>query len=620
MSTREFRPNAEPHLGATWHVAQQSPAASDEGPGTAERPFLTITAGAAAADMGDRVIIHEGVYREEVPLPRNGHRYRPHTIIRYEAAPGERVWLRGSDPFNADWDTLGDGTHRAPLPEALFADDAYNPWELSAVINETDPVRPCEGPHLPETRGALWVGGEPLRQLASIDAVRRTSDSFAVSPDGRLLIANFGGRGAPSGDVELAVRERCFRPLFDDEPMIETVGIQVEHAAEPGPLCYAAPLSIRQERPLTVRRIPVLRSTVRICRAIGEPAYVSTDSARMIVAREDSVGVIRAEDNEVCTITSDDAGRTWRRREMLGTRRQIGLADHFLDEQNGVLLRWYTRHTDFDPDGAHGRRDHEVILDTSRDGGASWSSEVIDHGTYYFRPLVHSTGTLVWPYTDHVGGAGHHHGRLRLRLGEWNGGRYAWSDGGVAEAGPDISSGGLAEPAAVELPDGRIFILLRAGDVRPQQNSPGVPSVKRWCVSDDAGKTLSRPKILRYEDGTYLYSPRSFPGVWRSRTTDRVFVIVNTARSSAVNCDPRTSVEIGELDPATLTVRRDSMATIERKHPEHHPLVRLSNWSQIEERESGDLLLFMQLHMSEFCPVRQGYDFRVFRYQITMED
>ncbi|MFP4249090.1 MAG: sialidase family protein [Armatimonadota bacterium] len=620
MSTRRFHPNAEPDLGATWHVAQQSPVASDEGRGTAERPFLTITAGAAAAQVGDRVIIHAGVYREEVPLPRNGHRYRPHTIIRFEAAPGERVWLRGSDLFDADWEALGDGTHGAPLPEALFADDAYNPWELSAIIDETDPVRPCEGPHLPETRGALWVDGEPLRQLASIDAVRRAPASFAVSADGRWVVANFDGRGVPSGDVELTVRERCFRPLFDDEPMIETAGSQVEHAADPGPLCYAPPLSIRKQGRLTVRRIPVLRSTVRVCRAMGEPAYISADSDRMIAAREDSLGVMRSEENEVCVITSDDAGRTWQRREVLGTRRQIGLADHFLDERNGVLLRWHTRHTDFDPDGAHGRRDHQVVLDISRDGGSSWSSEVIDHGTYCFRPLMHSSGTLVWPYTDHVGGAGRHHGRLRLRLGRWDGEGYAWSDGGVAEAGPEISSGGLAEPAAVELPDGRIFILLRAGDVRPQQNAPGVPSVKRWCVSDDVGRSLGEPHVLTHDDRTYLYSPRSFPGVWRSRETDRVFVIVNTARSSAVNCDPRTSVEIGELDPATLTVRRDSIATIARRHPEHHPLVRLSNWSQIEERETGDLLLFMQLHMSEFCPVRRGYDFRVFRYQITLED
>ncbi len=620
MENRRFRPNAELALGRTWHVARNHAQASDDGPGTAERPFETITRGAGAAGVGDRVVIHEGVYREEVPLPTNGHPYRPATIISFEAAPGDRVWLRGSDPFDAEWTPLEDGIFRAPLPDWLFEEGVFNPCELSAVSGADEPVRPCDGPHLPETLGALWLHGEALGQVTSVEAVRETPESFAVSADGRSLIAHFEGGEPPDDGLEITVRERCLRPLFDGEAFIETAGIQVEHAARPGPFCYGPPLSIRRAPGVTVRREPVLPSTINVCRALGEPAYVSGQSDRIVAAYEDSTGTLRAEEHEVVTVSSENAGLTWQRGDVLGNRSSIGLPDHFLDERHGVLLRWYTRQQ-FDPDGAHGRRDHEVMVQISRDGARNWSEpEVLDRGRYYFRPIVHSTGTLVWPFTEHTGDSGHYHGQLRLRLGQWDGERYRWSEGGVAETPRDVSSGGLSEPAAVELPDGRIFILLRAGDVTPLQDRPGVPSVKRWCISEDGGKTLSAPEVLTHEDGSYLYSPRAFPGVWRPSGTDRVFVIVNRNSTSSVNCDPRTSVEIGELDPDTLTVRRDSVVTIEHRHPEHHRMVRFSNWSTLEDRQTGDLLLFMQLHMSEYCPVRRGYDFRVFRYRITLED
>jgi len=38
--------------------------------------------------------------------------------ITYTAAPGETVYLKGSEELN--WTALPDGTHRAELPKALF--------------------------------------------------------------------------------------------------------------------------------------------------------------------------------------------------------------------------------------------------------------------------------------------------------------------------------------------------------------------------------------------------------------------------------------------------------------------------------------------------------------------
>jgi hypothetical protein len=70
----------------TYHVAQQSAHAADDGPGTAEAPWKTISKAGEAVGPGDTVVIHAGVYREHVKPRRSGTRWRP---ITYEAARGE---------------------------------------------------------------------------------------------------------------------------------------------------------------------------------------------------------------------------------------------------------------------------------------------------------------------------------------------------------------------------------------------------------------------------------------------------------------------------------------------------------------------------------------------------
>lgn len=40
----------------------------------------------------------------------------------------------------------------------------------------------------------------------------------------------------------------------------------------------------------------------------------------------------------------------------------------------------------------------------------------------------------------------------------------------------------------------------------------------------------------------------------------------------------------------------------------------------LEDRYTGNLLLFMKLQMCEYCPVRCGYDFNSYRYEIQLPD
>jgi len=79
-------------------VAQQNPLASDNNPGTETRPLQSINAAVERAQPGDKIVVHEGIYRERVMPARSGQPNRP---IVYEAAPGETVILRGSEVWTA---------------------------------------------------------------------------------------------------------------------------------------------------------------------------------------------------------------------------------------------------------------------------------------------------------------------------------------------------------------------------------------------------------------------------------------------------------------------------------------------------------------------------------------
>ena len=79
-------------IAIEYHVAKSG---SDTNPGTVEAPFLTISKAAMVLNAGDTVTVHSGTYREWVS-PRNSGLNRTSRIV-YRAAPGEDVWIKGSE-------------------------------------------------------------------------------------------------------------------------------------------------------------------------------------------------------------------------------------------------------------------------------------------------------------------------------------------------------------------------------------------------------------------------------------------------------------------------------------------------------------------------------------------
>ena len=52
----------------TYHVAGRNPQASDENPGTKAKPFKTIGRAARIVGPGEKVVVHEGLYRDASAL------------------------------------------------------------------------------------------------------------------------------------------------------------------------------------------------------------------------------------------------------------------------------------------------------------------------------------------------------------------------------------------------------------------------------------------------------------------------------------------------------------------------------------------------------------------------
>lgn len=217
--------------GRTFVVDGSAATASDNGPGTAARPWRTISRAARPGVLqpGDAVVIREGVYRESI-RPREGGRRG--TRITFAAFPGERVVVTGADAADDGWVRQPDGAWRLAWagPELkTYTDDPVFRREL--LVADGEVMQPVfERADL--RPGTFWVEGPPEAPRA----VR------AIFPDAKAP--------AEVGLIEIATRTYLFRPEADD-PYLEcgdpatpgwlrVVGITFRHAtnrAQWGAVC-----------------------------------------------------------------------------------------------------------------------------------------------------------------------------------------------------------------------------------------------------------------------------------------------------------------------------------------------------------------------------------------------
>ena len=162
-----------PVLAAVYHVAGSEPAASDDGPGSADKPWKTLTR-AAGADLkpGDTVLVGTGVYREEVRLTRSGEPGQP---ITFAAAPGAHVVIKGSDVITGEWKRLkGDPARPEPYPNAYA-----NVWQVKL----DDRFFP---PNERRYISSVFLDEQPLQEIGP-DAIYSNSDYDKLTIVGRDL-------------------------------------------------------------------------------------------------------------------------------------------------------------------------------------------------------------------------------------------------------------------------------------------------------------------------------------------------------------------------------------------------------------------------------------------------
>lgn len=99
------------------------PNGNDANDGSAARPLRTISAAAKLAQPGDVVMVHAGTYREQVDPPRGGESDQKR--ITYQAAPGEKVVITGSEPIEG-WEKVGGDTWKVVIPSKLLGN--FNPY------------------------------------------------------------------------------------------------------------------------------------------------------------------------------------------------------------------------------------------------------------------------------------------------------------------------------------------------------------------------------------------------------------------------------------------------------------------------------------------------------------
>jgi hypothetical protein len=271
----------------TYYVDNNSVGADDNGPGTRERPFRTINKAAQVLQPGERVVIASGTYRECVRPARGGT--DPAHMISYEAAPGAKVFIKGSEILKDGWqqETIPLGfrgfggqsaqpakaviTWRHELTGAMFP-DAYQPFALASVAGNSewlDPRVVDMGPYF-RRRGLVFADGKPLepveqlRELATphlqpepvfttppvpqngLPPRRRPGplmQEIGGSPDARFWVENSGTaihvrlpNGTPADHlIEITTRGQAFVPAQKGLAFIRIKGITLQHSGNAYP-------------------------------------------------------------------------------------------------------------------------------------------------------------------------------------------------------------------------------------------------------------------------------------------------------------------------------------------------------------------------------------------------
>jgi len=160
-----------------FHVSKDG---RDAHEGSSSSPFETIGAASQVAQPGDTITVHEGVYRERIDPPKGGTSHGKRIV--YQAAPGEKVTIKGSEPVTG-WKPVQHDTWKVTIPSDFFG--TFNPYQ---DLIKGDWFNPRGRPH---HTGAVYLNGHWLIEAAELEHVLQPVgkvDSLYIPGGGGVLL------------------------------------------------------------------------------------------------------------------------------------------------------------------------------------------------------------------------------------------------------------------------------------------------------------------------------------------------------------------------------------------------------------------------------------------------
>ena len=198
-----------------------SKSGSDSASGNYAQPYLTINQATSVAQPGDTVIVHAGTYREWVKPARGGT--AENNRITYRAAPGEEVFIKGSERITS-WKPETGGVWQVELPNSFFGQ--YNPYALTLSGGW---LNYGQWHH----RGDVYLNGEAFYEKKTAQEVTGAERTWHCQAGGNVttIRANFGKANPNTEPAEINVRECVFMPEITGLKYITVDGFHFMHAA-----------------------------------------------------------------------------------------------------------------------------------------------------------------------------------------------------------------------------------------------------------------------------------------------------------------------------------------------------------------------------------------------------
>lgn len=337
---------------------------------------------------------------------------------------------------------------------------------------------------------------------------------------------------------------------------------------------------------------------------------------------------------------SEDNGKIWSKEEVRwksevvpeGRIRYAEPAAYF-DKDTGKLLV-ITDRALYPKDKLNIDAEYTLVLDIFDARKRSWAKrkEISFPGqrspaVSFSFPIKTRSGRLLFPAMRkvvdadgkpvHYRSSSHTVDELVTLIGEYlKNGEIKWHLGKPLQISPDESSRGLDENTLAELPDGRIAAICR-GDNSAYRDRPGY----KWLTfSSDGGESWSPPQPLPATGGPPIESGANGSALFRSLKNGKLYWMGSLALDGEhANANwPRSPLVIVEVQEQPFELKRDTIFVVDRRGPTDSPKVQLSNFRFYQDREAGDVVVFLTRYGER--SEKEWMDADYYRYRVRMPD